>query len=249
MGHVEARLLGEWSFRGSSWSRATRLEAHANAGVFPVTDTGLSSFALNYSQSLSNVDLLGFWQSDYQAALVSAMSSRPTLCHLSALEPFRQSNPWSQALAGLSVLVVHPFCDSIESQYHRYGSSLFRDSRVLPAFDLQLCRPPVTHAPMTEGFHSWSDAFMNLQDRVLSHSFDVALLGCGSYGLPLAAALKSQGRMSIHLGGALQLLFGICGRRWDNDLQIQQLATEHWTRPSPAETPVRSTSIEGGCYW
>lgn len=249
MGHVEARLLGEWQLCGGRWSRATRLEAHANAGVFPLSDAGLGDFARIYQHALQQVDLLGFWQSEHQAALVSQLEPLPALCQLSALEPFRQHQPWSEALAGRSVLVVHPFAESIQAQYHRHGSGLFVDARVLPAFDLQVCRPPLTHAPLTEGFRTWVEAFGRLQDHVLAKSFDVALLGCGAYGLPLAAALRREGRQVIHLGGALQLLFGIRGRRWEGDPQIQQLMTPNWIRPSAAETPQAAAAIEGGCYW
>lgn len=249
MGHVEARLLGEWLFRGGRWSRATRLEAHTNAGIFPTSDAGLAAFAQVYQEALQHVDLLGFWQSEHQAALVSQIIPLPALCPLSALEPFRQSQPWSEALEGRSVVVVHPFAESIQAQYRRHGSGLFADARVLPPFDLQVCRPPLTHAPMTEGFCSWRDALQHLQDRVLGMSFDVALLGCGAYGLPLAAALRREGRQVIHLGGALQLLFGIRGRRWDRDPQIQGLTTSDWIRPSATETPNAAVGIEGGCYW
>jgi len=249
MGHVEARLLGEWLFRGGRWSRATRLEAHANAGIFPTTDAELAAFARIYQQSLRHVDLLGYWQSEHQAALVSLLHSMPTLCHLSALEPFRQLRPWSAALKGRSVLVVHPFAESIQAQYDQHGSKLFADPRILPSFDLQVYRPPLTHAPMTDGFHSWSDALRHLQDQVLSMSFDVALLGCGAYGLPLAAALRREGHQVIQLGGALQLLFGIRGRRWDVDPQMQRLMTSDWIRPSFQETPPISDGIEHGCYW
>ena len=249
MGHVEARLLGEWLLRGGRWSRATRLEAHANAGVFPVSDAGLGRFAQIYQQALQHVDLLGFWQSEHQAALVSQLQPLPTLCPLSALEPFRQRQPWSAALAGRSVLVVHPFVASIQAQYDSHRSGLFVDPRVLPAFDLQVYRPPLTHAPLTGGFRTWTEALERLQERVLAMSFEVALLGCGAYGLPLAAALRREGRQVIHLGGALQLLFGIRGRRWEGDPQIQQLITPHWIRPSSAETPEAAAAIEGGCYW
>ncbi len=249
MGHVEARILGEWKFRQGRWSRATRLEAHANAGIFPVSDGFLGNFAQIYQQALQHVDLLGFWQTEHQAALVSQLTPMPGLCQLSALEPFRQRKPWSAALEGRSVLVVHPFAASIQAQYHRHGSGLFVDARVLPAFDLQVCRPPLTHAPLTDGFRTWTEALERLQDRVLAMSFDVALLGCGAYGLPLAAALRREGRQVIHLGGALQLLFGIRGRRWDDDPQIKRLITSDWIRPSAAETPHAAAGIEGGCYW
>jgi len=249
MGHVEARLLGEWQFHGGRWSRATQQEAHANAGVFPTSAASFAAFAQIYQQALQRVDLLGFWETDHQAALVSQLDPLPALCPLSTLEPFRQREPWSAALLGRSVLVVHPFATSIQAQYLRHGSNLFSDPRVLPAFDLQVFRPPLTHAPMTDGYRSWSEAFQQLRDRVLEMSFDVALLGCGAYGLPLAAALREEGRQVIHLGGALQLLFGINGRRWDSDPQIQALTSADWIRPSDDETPSMAFGIEEGCYW
>ena len=249
MGHVEARILGEWQLLRGNWSRATLLEAHTNAGIFPLSDGGLESFAATYGQALGAVDLLGFWQSDHQARLVAGLESPPILCPLAALEPFRQRRPWSEALAGRSVLVVHPFAASIEAQYQRHRAALFDDPRVLPPFRLQVLRPPLTHAPRTEGFANWNDALRSLQERVLGLSFDVTLVGCGAYGLPLAAAIRQEGRQAIHLGGALQLLFGIHGRRWDSDPQIQRLSNAYWIRPSPLETPESAASIEGGCYW
>jgi hypothetical protein len=249
MGHVEGRILGEAQLRQGLWSRATHAEAHANAGIFPVTDAGLHEFAAVYGNALGSVDLLGFWQTDYQAALVSSMKHAPRLCPLSALEPFRQSAPWSQALAGCRVLIVHPFAQSIEAQYSMHGSALFADQRVLPGFHLQVVKPPCTHAPQTEGYASWLDALESLQARVLDRSFDVALIGCGAYGLPLAAAIKRAGRQAIHLGGALQLLFGIRGRRWDDDPAIRSMVNRHWVRPTAEETPASAESIERGCYW
>jgi hypothetical protein len=249
MGHVEARIIGEWLLRKGRWSRATLQEAHLNAGIFPVDDDGLEAFALEYWQSLQQVDLLGFWQSDYQAALVASLLQPPVLCPLPALEPFRQSHPWSAALKGKSVLVVHPFSTSIAAQYSTYGSTIFPDCSILPSFHLQVLQPPLTHAPQTEGYEDWGCALAALKSRVLGLSFDVALVGCGAYGLPLAAAIGRAGRQAIHLGGALQLLFGIQGRRWDQDAEIQRLISQRWIRPSPTERPATAASIEGGCYW
>ena len=249
MGHVEARILGEARLKQGQWSRATYREAHVNAGIFPTTHAGLLAFSDTYGEALLSVDLLGFWQTDHQAALVAAMDQPPVLCALSSLEPFRQRDPWSAALAGRRVLVVHPFAQSIAAQYRNNGRALFADHRVLPPFALQVLRPPCTHAPSTEGYNSWLDALRSLQSQVLSLSFDVALIGCGAYGLPLAAAIKQAGGQAIHLGGALQLLFGIQGRRWDRDLAVQSMVNARWVRPRPEETPLSAASIERGCYW
>jgi hypothetical protein len=151
-------------------------------------------------------------------------------------------------LAGLKVLVVHPFVDSIRHQYSR-RSELFADQRVLPGFELDLLKPPQTLAPAFCKFSSWLQAMDHLDAQVLERSFDVALIGCGAYGLPLAAAIKRSGRQAIHLGGALQLLFGIRGRRWDAFPQFQKLFTAAWRRPSADEVPISAENVEGGCYW
>lgn len=45
--------------------------------------------------------------------------------------------------------------------------------------------------------------------------FEVALIGCGAYGFPLAAYCKSIVKQGIHIGGSLQLYFGIKGKRRD----------------------------------
>jgi hypothetical protein len=209
----------------------------------------LSRFAMVYDDSIAQADLLGFWQTTFQARLLAERHADMPLAPLSALEPYLHASPWSAALEGRRVLVVHPFADSIARQYATERPRLFADPRVLPQFELEVLTPPQTLAPMTEGHGSWLEALDKLTERVLQRSFDVALLGCGAYGLPLAAAIKRSGRQAIHLGGALQVLFGIRGRRWERIPTIAALMNDHWIRPSEAETPVSAVRVDEGCYW
>ena len=100
-----------------------------------------------------------------------------------------------------------------------------------------------------------------MEDKISEIDFDIAILGCGAYGLPLAAHIKRMGRQAIHLGGGTQLLFGIKGRRWEEnyvwkyptpvklDLNYKDLFNEHWVRPSREETPQNAQRVEDGCYW
>ena len=45
-------------------------------------------------------------------------------------------------------------------------------------------------------------------------NFDIALLGCGGYGLPLCHFIKTKlNKSAIYIGGGLQLLFGVFGGR------------------------------------
>lgn len=253
LGAVESRLLGE-AFWGTPWrragafSRVTLRQVHRNAGIFPVEPAALNKVAERLHAALLAVDLLAVWECPHQIRLVNRLPSLPLRCSLAALEPWWQSPPWSAALAGKRVLVVHPFAASIERQYSSRGQ-LFEDPLVLPSFELQTLRPPLTLAGRTEGFAGWMDALDALVDRVDSLVFDVALLGCGAYGLPLAAAIKAMGRPALHLGGALQLLFGIRGRRWESMPRFAAMMNNSWARPLPDETPAAAAQVDGGCYW
>lgn len=249
MGAVEARLMAEARFgRGSAFSRLTRRQAHRNAGIFPLQPEALAAAAARLQAALEAVDLLAVWDSPRQAQLLAALQPLPPRCGLGALEPWWQPAPWSAALAGQRVLVVHPFSASIERQWAR-REQLFADPAVLPPFSLRTLRPPLTLAGDTEGHASWSAALDGLIERVAACEFDVALLGCGAYGLPLGAAIRAMGRPALQLGGALQLLFGLRGRRWEAMPRFAALMNDAWSRPLPQETPVAASLVDGGCYW
>ena len=84
-----------------------------------------------------------------------------------------------------------------------------------------------------------------MENEISRKDFDVALIGCGAYGFPLAAYVKRLGKQAIHVGGPLQLYFGIKGKRWDNS----GLYNEYWISPSDNERPKNLNKVEGGCYW
>lgn len=249
IGHTEGRIVGEACFRDCNFGRLSKKEAHQYSGIFPVHSESLSHFARIYGASIASADLLGFWQTAFQAKLLAEKYHEIPLAPLASLEPYLQLEPWSGALAGRRVLVVHPFASTILGQYRINRSRLFLDSRVLPEFDLRVLAPPQTLAPATGGHANWQGALDELVDKALGLDFDIALIGCGAYGLPLGAAIKLAGRQAIHLGGALQILFGIRGRRWEHMPVIAAMMNEYWIRASRDETPVSAALIDGGCYW
>ena len=86
-------------------------------------------------------------------------------------------------------------------------------------------------------------------EQAMKTDFEVAIIGCGAYGFPLAAKIKSSGRSAVHMGGAVQLLFGIKGKRWDTHPVIGKMYNEYWVRPDDSERPKGLEAVEGGCYW
>ena len=88
-----------------------------------------------------------------------------------------------------------------------------------------------------------------MEDEIDKVDFDVALIGCGAYGMNLAAYCKRKGKIGIHMASYVQLLFGIYGVRWEDDPKVKPYINEFWIRPSESEKPANFNSIEQGCYW
>lgn len=161
------------------------------------------------------------------------------------------SRSWTQALKGKKVLVVHPFEHSIREQYKK-RQHIFERAEVegiLPDFDLITLKAHQTIAKNKTNFKSWFDALDDMCEKCTLLDFDIAIIGCGAYGFPVAAHIKRMGKVAIHFGGATQLLFGIMGNRWEKDSVLSEIVNEYWVRPSKEERPRNSEGVEGACYW
>jgi hypothetical protein len=232
------------------YPRELRRVMRVNAGVFPIDDRSLDRFSEVFLAAVSQVDVMGVWFNRNEHRIVERYCPEARLVHLEALNPVLRKNPWSTALAGRTVLVVHPFAHTIESQYRTNRTRLFADPDVLPEFTLKTIQAVQSGAGGSCAYEEWFGALDAMRRRIAGTDFDVAIIGAGAYGLPLAADVKEMGRQAVHLGGATQLLFGVRGRRWEVESEeFAPLFNEYWVRPSAQETPSGSEQIEGGCYW
>jgi len=221
---------------------------HTNAGFFPPTDDNLIKFGQLLWESAASVDVFGVWYNLLEDYVIHAQNPGAELVRLEALEPYRSKNPWSKALKGRRVLVVHPFEDSIKHQYSQ-REKLFDDLNVLPEFELVTYKAIQTNAGGTCAYSDWFKALDAMYEDISKIDFDVAIVGCGAYGLPLSAKLKKLNKQVIHLAGATQILFGIRGARWDGRPDMQHFFNSYWIRPSEKEKPKNASSVENGCYW
>lgn len=238
------------SLSGAEAETTLLAKLHNHAGIFPPTARQLEKFAEIYLQALASADLLGLMLSPFEGWLLAKSRTKARRCALASLEPFHSEDPWSAELRGRRVLVVHPFAESITAQYKASRQVLFDDVRMLPAFELTVVKAPQTMCGMTCGFSSWHAALDDLKTRVQRVGFDVALVGCGAYGLPLASFIKiSLGKPVIQLGGSTQILFGVSGERWRRRPEFCSLMNEYWKPPLEHERPPGWQLIEEGCYW
>lgn len=217
------------------------------SGFYPITKQALRRFHGEMIKAMPCVDLLGSWLQGEGS--YGRLFAKAEICQLAALEPYYHENPWSGALKGQSVLVIHPFAETIRNQYLHHRDQIFSDPNVLPAFQLLTLQAVQTVGHASSTHASWFAALDWMEEKAMALHFDTAIIGCGAYGFPLAARLKSAGKKVIHLGGATQLLFGIKGKRWDAHPDASGFYNSAWTRPTFHETPKGAELVEGGTYW
>jgi hypothetical protein len=240
------------------WNDWVKNQMYFVAGFFPPTSNNLEKFSELMLEDMKEVDILGSWLTNekyFQNRLVNI-----PFIHLRLLEPFWSKFPWTKALQGKSVLVVHPFAELIETQYHENRSKLFSNPNILPLFQLQTVKAVQSLGGVSNGFKDWFEALNWMKQEIDSRDYDICLIGCGAYGFPLAAHVKRQGKKAFHLGGVLQLLFGIKGKRWeDPNYGVAQwnipygfyssMMNEYWLKPGNQLKPKNANSVEGACYW
>ena len=222
-------------------------EIHVKAGFYPVNEISLEKFREIMLVTMQEIDILGSWINGENNYL--QFMKKIDFCKLEFLEPYFCENPWSKHLKNKKVLVIHPFTETIKNQYQKNRESIFLNREVLPEFDLKLMKTSFTNKGELVKHENWFENLESMFTQAISFEFDIAIIGCGSYGLPLAAKLKQYGKQAIHLGGATQLLFGIKGKRWTENPFFDNLFNSYWVYPSKDELPITASQIDNGCYW
>lgn len=219
-------------------------------------------FIEEYIKGISAADLQVFWYQynkqklnyepmlfDEQMKIFDTYSKDSIKIDIESIVPYFHNNFWSSALEGKKVLVIYPFDKTIQQQYQNkeniwtgehYGK--------LPEFELKTYKP-VWVLGKNKPHNSWYESFCYMRDEISNIDFDIALLGCSHYGLPLVAHIKNEmKRSAIYMGGETQILFGIKGRRWDSWPDATKFYNNSWTR-SIDEVPDGSNIMDGGSYW
>lgn len=173
-----------------------------NAGFYPRTYKSILQYGKMIVDIIPKIDILATIM--YQERYFEKELENKKRCTFPDLEPFRWNNPWTKALKGKKVLIIHPFTQTIEKQYRNNREKLFNNLDVLPEFELKLIRavqPKSISTDPYDQYDTWFDAFEFMKSEIRNCDFDVAILGCGAYGMPLASYIYDLGKKAIHLGG------------------------------------------------
>lgn len=232
------------------WGEGTS-ELFTLSGVFPNTLEMRDRFAQQALKDCGEIDILASYK-EGERAILDKMPHTVNVNLDAFYAPFLWENPWTQWLMGKRVLVVHPFIESIRKQYEQNREKLFANPQVLPEFKELICVKAVQSLGGGDNvkFEDWFEALHYMKHEIDCHNYDVAIIGCGAYGMSLAAHVKRQGKVAIHLAGWTQMLFGVYGKRWmEHQTKYARFINEYWLKPSLEEKPRTAMKVEDGCYW
>ncbi len=234
-----------------------KLVMKQGAGFFPAEEKYLDEMAKLYADDLRQMDFIwSMWLSKFEDMLYRRFNPEAVITkYEDTAFPYdiasgsvnergnETKEPWTYALSGRKVLVIHPFVDSIKQNY-KIREKLHKN-KMLPGFTLVTMKPVQSIADEETAYDTWFDALETMEKEISKIDFDVALIGAGAYGLPLGAYCKRIGKQAVHVGGMLQLYFGIRGKYYDK----YNYHNEYWTRPMETERPKGFEKVEAGRYW
>ena len=242
---VEAGILA--AFPGNVLDQMTDC-----AGFFPRDPALMDRYASLVGETARSIDYLSVLAFRFESFMLdTCVRADAVVADNRSMEPYYMMGvrPWTKALEGRKVLVIHPFAASVRSQYAR-RASLFPNPDILPALDLHTLRAVQSLDKEDRArFADWFEALEYMYEEALKIPFDTAILGCGAYGQPLACMLRKAGKQAVHMGGATQILFGIKGRRWERIPEVASLFNDAWVRPLEEEVPSGASKVENACYW
>lgn len=249
LGVIESNSIAYYLHTQTIPEQLTRMLQN-NAGVY---GDSIDDFVSEYIQCLSVSDIHAVINDDsvvYQYDYIKQkLNLQAASIEHRSVEPFYFDDPWSRYLTEKKVLVISPFADSIQRQYINNQKNIWNNQLILPKFNLVTYRS-VQSIGNDGPDNNWLCSLNKMKQDISAIDFDIALLGCGAYGNPLVSYIHKQlNKTAIYIGGGLQILFGIKGKRWDDHDIISKMYNDYWIRPLDSEKPKLFKSVENGCYW
>lgn len=251
-----ARLAGALSTISMSVDRRVNpdvksvQDAITNDGMYHNNNDELLQLIENYISGIQSADYLACFEQlviEEQKYFLEKFKHIKTI-HSRALESFyTDQTPWTKSLNDCRVLVVSSHTNSFSKQ--------IADGN-LPAIwnkdqQFELYKSYNTLAN-NKPHNNCLETLSVMKDDISKLDFEVAILGCGGYGLMLCDHIKHELKKScIYIGGSLQLLFGVLGRRWVSNTLVRERLNNfnNFIFPVDQDKIDNFETIEFGCYW
>ena len=277
IGSLELRIIQQYyaiiNYYLNDFTSSIKDEGANCAGIHPKTSDSFFLFVSKYLKSVANLNILASWNENIlyleeyiwdNYIRLNNVEEDKSIVELVTLESFYTEPQfwWQNLFQHKTILIISPFINSIQTQLdlskrdkvwsgkwsgfwspninfkyikflHPYSISSDKDKSTYP----------MNHTLLMEQYQSIIDNI---------GGFDIALIGAGGYSLLLCDYIKSKkGKTAFHLGGGLQMMFGVYGNRWinSNNPIIREYINNYWIRPIEEEIPIGYKDQEFGAYF
>ena len=242
-----------------------------NAGIYKQNPENLSKWAYLYYNAIKNSTCCFVWKNENVSSFIKKAQIMLTLGvnNMSAeyLDPLvaveSGKKPWTQSLCGKKLLIISPFTDSIKYQNDKGYNLISGDNRLFHPDQKYIYYKTFNTLGGNFVHSNWSETFMKMIQDISILDFDIALVSCGGYGLPICDFIYSKmKKSSIYVGGVLPLLFGVTCERYKepkflwrarkyNPGMIKPNADEQVEMKSFRElySYGKNNEVENKCYW
>lgn len=270
IGFAEQHLLGylaiiksnPTSARLHAYEILLRYHCERQFGIFPVERSFLIDFAEKFSNYLLQLDYLGLFGAAQEVKLINDLGIGAKLLNYQDTEPDRSipANPelcYLHLFKNKRVLLVAPFAallkeranqDVFENVWRKIEKKWFFPESISA---IEFPYSYVTEVKTHQEFGTSLNLYAHICEQIKNESFDIALIAAGGLAIPLAAFVKSIGRVGLSLGGHLQVIFGVAGQRWKNDqFYTENYFNEFWIDMPDSYHPQNKESLtDSGAYW
>ena len=262
-GTIEIQSIHYWkSFRAyNSYPPEMTDLLKWNAGVFPSGHAAIDTWCKAYTKSFPLLDMTAAgWYvptKEVEDELLSVYSPNVARCPLRSLEPYYvvPALQWTRALAGKKVAIVSSFTKTIKAQLTKKVWTGVNEGLIPSDVEWSFVQTGYSHGlalgtcEWPSHITTWGDAVNHVVKEVIDSGSKIAIIGCGGLGMVIGGRLKAAGISAIVVGGAIQVIFGIKGRRWATHDIISKFWNDEWVWPAKEEVPEGALTVEGGCYW
>jgi len=252
-------------------------EGCLTAGIFPPTKDGFIIFVEKYLDAIKSMNIMASWNDRilqfeeyvWDNYVMHTQDELKGLVELTSLESFYTEPKywWQNLYENKTILVITPFVKSIQTQL-----SLYKRDKVWCGkwngfwsnkINFKYIKFPhpyyISNNEDKEKYPKSLDLLMQEYQKEIDNiindgGFDIALVGTGAYSILLCDYIKRVlGKNAFHLGGGLQMMFGVYGHRWEpkfnNSPFLKEYINDSWIRPLKEEVPRDYKMQESGAYF
>jgi hypothetical protein len=249
--YYEIFLSKEWDpAEIRQYEKELKFHASNQEGIFPASCDFYLEFNRFYMNHVKNLNCLGLF---YQPAamemeLVRHYQLKNKLIYFVSQEPGRTDEQcYLPHFRDKKVLLICPFADLLKKRatqeifegiWSKFGKKWFYPRQV------DAVEFPYGFAKDTQQKYSTvMDLFDFIMGKVLQKDFDVAVIAAGGLSIPIASTIKNMGKIAIDLGGQLQIVFGVVGKRWRDWSDMKENYFNDYWIDMPAQYKPKETDL------